>query len=548
MIRAAIYCRVSTDNQEAEGTSLQTQLEACLAYCQGKGYNVAHRFSETYSGLTPDRPKLNELRELVRNDYIDVAVVYCLDRLSRDPVHGVIIIEELENHHVTLEAVTETVDSSEIGKLITYIRGFASKLEAQKIRERTMRGRKARALSGKIPAVGRLYGYTYMPGKGQGEGIRYINEDQAKWVREMYRWLVEENLSTDKITYRLRESNVQTPSGKGWWLRSTVCSILKNHAYYGKTYVFTRTCGEPGYKMKDRTKRKNTGVIWKPRQEWIEISGATPAIISEELFNEAQKCLKQNRRLSAKNSTHDYLLRGHVFCARCGRTYSGEQGTKIRNGKRYYYPYYGCIGKRKRITPILCDNKQYATKRLEDLVWAEVEKVLNQPEIIIAELDRAREGHDERVLDNELDRINTVLDNRTKQKDRIWKAFAITGDEVKFKKEISEIDKNIKELETQISDTEKQIAANELLVLNAGNIEETCAALSRKIKSLDFNDKRLAIQALQIRVLVDGDSITINGAIPVDVSRTVNTASVSRYPVTGQLLISSAGHSLSLGP
>jgi site-specific DNA recombinase len=473
------------------------------------------------------------LRELVRADDINVVVVYCLDRLSRDPVHGVIITEELEKHQVMLEAVTEAVDGSEMGKLISYIRGFASKLEAQKIRERTMRGRKARALSGKLPACGHLYGYTYMPGKGPGEGIRYINEDRARWVREIYRWLVEENLSTDQITYRLRELNVQTPSGKGWWLRSTICKILKNPAYYGRTYVFTRTCGDPSCKVKDRTKRKNTGVIWKPRQEWVEITGATPPIISEEVFNEAQKCLTQNRRLSVKNNKHDYLLRGHVFCARCGRTYSGEQGAKIRNGKRYYYPYYGCVGKRKRITPILCDNKQYATTRLEDLVWAEVEKVLSQPEIIISELDRAREGHAEKVLEKELDRINAVLDNRNKQKDRIWKAFAITGDEVKFKKEISEIDKEIKELEIQKSDTEKRIAANEELVLNAESIDKACAALSKKIRSLDFNDKKLAIQALQIRVLVDGDSITINGAIPIDVSRTANIASVSRYPVTG---------------
>ena len=222
---------------------------------------------------------------------------------------------------------------------------------------------------------------------------------------------------------------------------------------------------------------------------------------------------------------------------------SGEQGAKIRNGKRYYYPYYGCVGKRKRITPILCDNKQYATKRLEDLVWTEVEKVLNQPEIIISELDRAKEGHSERVLENELDRINTVLDNRAKQKDRIWKAFTITEDEVKFKQEISEIDKGIKELEAQKSDTEKQIAANEELVLNAESIEETCAALSRKINSLDFNDKRLAIQALQIRVLVDGDSITINGAIPVDVSRTANTASGWHFPGIDSLPVSSDGSS-----
>ena len=147
-MRAAIYCRVSTEDQEREGTSLQTQLEACLKYCQDKGYDVAYRFSEAYSGLTLERPKLNELRELVRAGIIDVIVVYCLDRLSRDPTHGVILTQELEKHNVTLEAVTETVDSSELGKLISYIRGFASKLEAEKIRERTMRGRKAKAKQG----------------------------------------------------------------------------------------------------------------------------------------------------------------------------------------------------------------------------------------------------------------------------------------------------------------------------------------------------------------------------------------------------------------
>ena len=58
MTIVAIYSRVSTDNQEAEGTSLQTQLEACRDYCQGKGYDVAYHFSEAYSGLTLDRPRL----------------------------------------------------------------------------------------------------------------------------------------------------------------------------------------------------------------------------------------------------------------------------------------------------------------------------------------------------------------------------------------------------------------------------------------------------------------------------------------------------------
>jgi len=67
-MKAAIYCRVSTDNQEREGTSLQTQLENCLTFCQGKGYDVAYRFSEAYSGLSLERPELYKERELVSTE------------------------------------------------------------------------------------------------------------------------------------------------------------------------------------------------------------------------------------------------------------------------------------------------------------------------------------------------------------------------------------------------------------------------------------------------------------------------------------------------
>ena len=165
MKTSAIYCRVSTDNQEAEGTSLQTQLEASLKYCLDKGYDARYRFSEAYSGLTIERPKLNALRELVRAGEVNVIVVYCLDRLSRDPTHGVILTQEMEKHSVKLEAVTEDIDNSELGKLISYIRGFASKLEAEKIRERTTRGKKERAKEGRIPGGGssKIYGYNYVP-------------------------------------------------------------------------------------------------------------------------------------------------------------------------------------------------------------------------------------------------------------------------------------------------------------------------------------------------------------------------------------------------
>ena len=167
---------------------------------------MSYCFNETYSGLSLERPELDKIRELVRNEEIDSIVCYSLDRLSRDPGHGVIITQELEKHGVKLETVTEDVDNSELGKLISYIRGYASKVEAEKIRELTMRGKKARAKDGRMPmgsGIG-LYGYDYMPVSQKGGGQRVINEIEAAWVRKMFEWLVDEGLTTTAITFRLR--------------------------------------------------------------------------------------------------------------------------------------------------------------------------------------------------------------------------------------------------------------------------------------------------------------------------------------------------------
>ncbi len=165
-MKAAIYCRVSTEGQEQGGTSLQTQLEACQKYCQVKGYEVAYKFSEAWSGLSLERPRLEELREVVRSESIDYVVVYSLDRFSRDPVHGVILMQELEKHGVSLEAATETVDNSEVGKLIFYIKGYAAKLDAERRRDATGRGKRAMLDSGRLPqgtGIG-IYGYKWLKG------------------------------------------------------------------------------------------------------------------------------------------------------------------------------------------------------------------------------------------------------------------------------------------------------------------------------------------------------------------------------------------------
>ncbi|MFC1995018.1 recombinase family protein [Chloroflexota bacterium] len=501
-MKAAIYCRVSTDNQEREGTSLQTQLENCLTYCQGKGYDVSYRFSEVYSGLSLERPELDKLRELVRNDVIDVVVCYSLNRLTRDPGHGVIITQELEKHRVKMETVTEDVDNSELGKLISYIRGYASKLEAEKIRERTTRGKRARAREGRIPGGSgtTIYGYDYIKVLQENGGRRVINETETKWVRDMYSWLANEGLSTNAVLYRLRAHNAPTKSGKPWNRRS-VQAILTNPSYTGKTYAFTTVKGRKQFT--------------RPQSDWIEIEGATPAIISQELFDAAQKQLQVNRVKTVTTTKHEYLLRGHIRCRQCGRAFVGGTNVSVQHNKRYVQRTYRCLGKLKMYAPLeRCHNKQWSAKKIEGMVWAELERYLSNRDLIISEIEKQRQDAGQLgVFEVELECVERQLKAADREQHQLlqWAIKDFPADQVEA--ENKRLNKTKETLKAQKTELEKQLKTSQNAVINVPNLERFIEAMQKGLPELDFEGKRLALDMLGITVWLDGENVEVTGVI-----------------------------------
>jgi site-specific DNA recombinase len=519
-MKAAIYCRVSTEEQGREGTSLDSQLEACLSKARQAGYDVPGEliFRETYSGLSLERPKLNELRELIRNGAIDRLIIYTLDRLSRDPTHGVILTQELEKHGVKLEAVTEDVDNSELGKLITYIRGFAAKLEAEKIRERTMRGARARAKQGKIPigGTGKLYGYTYMKGKGEHEGIRYVDEEEAKWVREIYRWFLEEGLTLNAITYRLRALGVPTPGRSQFWRKSTVHEILTNPAYMGKTYAFTYSYAEPKQNPDTSGRPKRKRLVRKPVEEWVEILGVTPAIISQETFEAAQAKLRQNKRLSRRNTKRPYLLSGYVFCRQCGRRYRGKS-VKPKAGENVTsITYYECPGGEKIVSPTRCPNRRWNANHLETLVWQQIEGLMAKPELVLAGLKTIEnEAKEASSLGEELAQVNRRLGALDREQEQLLE-WALKG----FPEStVVSTNKRINSDRTALQERKAELEARIDRVSHAetdiAGVKRFCELARGNLAGFMFEHKRLALEALQVKVWVDGESVNIEGAVPI---------------------------------
>jgi site-specific DNA recombinase len=493
-MKAAVYCRVSTDNQEKEGTSLQTQLEHCLKYCQSKGYEVTHKFSEAYSGLSLERPELDKLRDLVRNEAIDVVVCYSLDRLSRDPVHGVILTQELEKYNIGLEAVTETVDSTEVGKLITYIRGFASKLEAEKIRERTMRGRKARAQQGRVPVGGysRIYGYDYIKVSEKNGGRRIINENEAQWVRQMFAWLVNDGMSCRGIATKLNSLQIPTKHNN-YWSRKVVHQILSNPAYAGVTIYH--------------------------QGEAIELPDVTPPTIDKTLFEAAKKQLRVNFEKASRNMRRQYLLHGHIRCRHCGKPYRAQIQIQHTKSNTYYYRRYVCLcAKPAPDAPPMkrCHNKGWAADKLEALVWTEIERILANPSIIITEIEKQRQGiGDVSVLETELSHIERRLKTIDREQAQLlqWAIKDFPEDMVVI--ENKKLNAGRESLKAQKAELEDKIKASKEANITLPKLERVVKLIQEKLSTLDFETKRMALEMLDIKVWIDGYNVEVTGVIPI---------------------------------
>ena len=94
---AAIYCRVSTEDQAREGYSLGEQLEKLKDLCKYRDYNIYNVYED--AGISAKdmehRPAFKRMLEDVRNNNVNVIVSYKLDRLTRSVRDLEILIREL---------------------------------------------------------------------------------------------------------------------------------------------------------------------------------------------------------------------------------------------------------------------------------------------------------------------------------------------------------------------------------------------------------------------------------------------------------------------
>lgn len=525
-MQVAIYARVSTLNQQQEGT-IASQIQALKQHVQQQSWSLLpeHEFiDDGFSGSRLDRPALDRLRDAARLGEFDAIVMLAPDRLARNYAHQWLLVEEFEKLNLRLIFLQNPFGDSPQGKLLTQMQGMIAEYERAQISERTRRGRLEKARSGEfIPWAYRCYGYRYLP-KQPGSGPQVIIEPaEANTVREIYRALVEEQLSCRQIARRLNEAETPTPTGKNQvWQISSVRDILINRIYAGQARYNYRQATIPKHRKTDESKLHSlkTGRSYRPESEWILTE--SPAIITPELFDKAQLQLQRNSEAARKMyqpSSRRYLLRTLVKCGECSL---GMVCFYLRSScKKYEYLYYICKGHDSLTVArqSKCQSKRVRADHLDELVWQALTQLLRKPEMI-AQLHGAWAEAKQQNISTIEAQQSQLLQQRQRierQDQRLLDAFQaeiINLAELKARRQkLSAELQRLEQEARQLSVTQQRVIHWRQVIEHAESFRQLLGA---NLDQLSFEERQAVAQCMIHKVVVTGEDVDIHFVLPFE--------------------------------
>ncbi len=358
--RAALYIRVSTDEQALHGDSLSTQRELLTAYAKSNSMEIVGCYvDDGYTASKLNRPALQRMLNDVRLDKIDIILFTKLDRWFRSVRDYYKIQEVIETHHVNWKTILENYDTTtSSGRLHINIMLSVAEDEVSRTSERIKvvfesKVRRGEAINGNFPIGFKV------------ENKRVVHDEKAPIARALF------------LHYELHRSKHATIryARDEFGLRISECTMSK------------MLCN-PLYKGEYR------GII-----DYCE------PIIEPERFSKIQEIIKSNIRKAP--SSRIYIFSGLLVCSECGH----KMISRAQHSGKFYY-YYRCNHYYKEH---LCNHKGVVSeakieKYLLDNIEQEIRSVIVNYEISSKQRSR-KPAPDKGKIRRKLERLKELYIN-----------------------------------------------------------------------------------------------------------------------------------------
>ena len=510
----AIYARVSSDRQAREQT-IASQVAALRERVAQDGFTLSESLTfldDGRSGVILDRPALERLRDSAAAGLFDRLYVLCPDRLSRDPGHLYILIDELRRFGVDLVFLNRPVHASDEDELLVKLQGIIAEYERSKIQERSRRGKRYAAQRGSVNVFSAApYGYRYVPKSPTGPANFVIHPEEADVARQMFAWVAFEHCSIREVCRRLKKQGICTRTGLRDWDPATVSGILRNPAYHGQAAFGKTRMGERRARLRPQRGRpespRRPSVSYpQPADAWISI--AVPAILSTELFDAVAEQLRDNRRrhrVRAGGAGH--LLQGLLVCHHCRYACYGQSAKNRTSGR--VHGYYRCIGTdRRRGERRMCTMPTVSMADLDAAVWNDVSAMLRDPQRVRAEYERRRRE----PTATEPQRRDWETRRRRAQSglDRLINAYAEELiDKAEFEPRVRQAKQRLKELDAEDKLLKQRETRDDQAKEVIHRLEQFAAHVRAGLEHADRRKRRDIVRALVKRVELSRNDVRI---------------------------------------
>lgn len=313
-LRAALYARVSTEEQALEGHSIDAQLRVMREFCQRRGWTVVGDYVDPgVSGKTMRRPEMQRLLLDARRTVapFDVIVVHKLDRFSRNIIDTLTTLRELHLLGISFASATQPIDyTTPEGKMMLMMLSLFAEIYIDNLSSETKKGLEERARkglqNGTLP-----FGYAprMKHPESDADKVPVFHSTNIEGYRLAIR-MSADGISTREVIRTLNARGYRT-SGH-WGARpfgvDTLTAMLKNRFYLGEVYF---------------------------KGQWLP--GKHEPAIDPETWRRCQEQIERRARHRLDHhhfNTRVYVLRQLLVCQECGNRLRGWANPK---GMRFYF-------------------------------------------------------------------------------------------------------------------------------------------------------------------------------------------------------------------
>jgi len=213
---AAIYVRVSTQEQAQHGYSLKAQQEALENYSKALGYEIFKIYrDEGKSAKNMNRPQMIQMLEDAEHKKFSAIFIYKLDRFSRSVVDAILTIDKLKKWGIDFVSMQDKIETaSATGKLMFHMISAFAEFERNMIGDRTKFGMERKAKEGgfitKAPKGYKLLDKMLVP------------DETSEEIKKLFQEFLNTNIS---LTQLAKKFNMTTTGIK---------KLLQNTTYLGK--------------------------------------------------------------------------------------------------------------------------------------------------------------------------------------------------------------------------------------------------------------------------------------------------------------------------